>query len=173
MCVSVREREREYNGFRMVISKKSFLLYFLTNERFSDCEYVWMTLLITLRLNITQREREREIKWKRESESLSLWGKIFHKDWDIGFAQAVKGKCHLSLGVSFCTTSSVLQRIMQESGQLTKNAENQFGFFCLQNMLHLKQWHLQSFGSQHYSNVVFKFWCYSKRNCIKLYCYHG
>lgn len=121
----------------------------------------------------SEREKEREIKWKRESESLSLWGKIFHKDWDIGFAQAVKGKCHLFLGVSFCTTSSVLQRISQESVQLTKNAENQFGFFCIQNMLHLKQWHLQSFGSQHYSNVVFKCWCYSERNCIKLYCYHG
>lgn len=173
MCVSVREREREYNGFRMVISKKSFLLYFLTNERFSD----WICLndiayYIEVKYH-SEREREREINWKRESESLSLWGKIFHKDWDIGFAQAVKGKCHLFLGVSFCTTSSVLQRISQESVQLTKNAENQFGFFCLQNMLHLKQWHLQSFGSQHYSNVVFKCWCYSERNCIKLYCYHG
>lgn len=78
------EREREYNGFRMVISKKSFLLYFLTNERFSDCEYVWMTLLITLTLNITQRERRerdkvKERKWITQPVRENLPQRLRHR----------------------------------------------------------------------------------------------
>lgn len=103
------------------------------------------------------RERERE-----ERESLSMWGKIFHKDWDICFAQAVKGKCHLFLSVSFCTTSSGLQWIMQESVQLTRMLKISLDFLSTKNdafkaMTFAVVWFTRLF--QH-----LKFWCYSKRN---------
>lgn len=83
MCVSVREREREYNGFRMVISKKSFLLYFLTNERFSD----WICLndiayYIEVKYH-SERERERdkvkERKWITQPVRENLPQRLRHR----------------------------------------------------------------------------------------------
>lgn len=139
------EREREYNGFRMVISKKSFLLYFLTNERFSDCEYVWMTLLITLMLNITQRERRerdkvKERKWITQPVRENLPQRLRHR-----FCSSCKRQVSSLLGCFILY--NIISVTANNAGKWSthKNAENQFGFFCLQKVMHSKQWQLQSF----------------------------